>query len=69
VEDPGDRRVVCLLRDHCHGRQRIRSFSAVAPLREVMLRQTAPRGSIGAAFALVTTGCNASAAAAPVLMV
>jgi hypothetical protein len=69
VEDPCDHRVVCRPRDHCHGRQRIKGFSVVTPLREVMLGQTAPRGSIGAAFALVTTGFNASAAVAPVLMV
>jgi MFS transporter, FSR family, fosmidomycin resistance protein len=43
-------------------------IAVVAPLRDVMVRQAAPRGSIGTAFGLVTTGFSAGAAMAPVLL-
>jgi MFS transporter, FSR family, fosmidomycin resistance protein len=43
-------------------------IAVVSPLRDVMVRQAAPRGSIGTAFGLVTTGFSAGAAVAPVLL-
>lgn len=43
-------------------------IALVAPLRDVMVHQAAPRGSIGTAFGLVTTGFSAGAAISPVLL-
>ncbi|OOG24255.1 hypothetical protein B1C78_09230, partial [Thioalkalivibrio denitrificans] len=43
-------------------------IAVVAPMRDVMVRQAAPRGTVGTAFGLVTTGFSAGAAVAPVLL-
>ncbi|HSP00071.1 MAG TPA: MFS transporter, partial [Thioalkalivibrio sp.] len=43
-------------------------IAVAAPLRDVMVRQAAPRGSIGTTFGLVTTGFSVGFAIAPVLL-
>jgi sugar phosphate permease len=43
-------------------------IAVAAPLRDVMVRQAAPRGSIGTTFGLVTTGFSVGFAVAPVLL-
>ncbi|OOG28602.1 hypothetical protein B1C78_01850 [Thioalkalivibrio denitrificans] len=43
-------------------------IAVVAPMRDVMVRQAAPRGTVGTAFGLVTTGFSAGAVVAPALL-
>jgi MFS transporter, FSR family, fosmidomycin resistance protein len=43
-------------------------IAVAAPLRDVMVRQAAPRGSVGTAFGIVTTGFSVGFAVAPVLL-
>ncbi len=40
----------------------------VAPLRDIMVRQAAPKGSIGTAFGIVTTGFSAGFTITPVML-
>ncbi|MCC5810481.1 MAG: MFS transporter [Ectothiorhodospiraceae bacterium] len=42
--------------------------AVVAPLRDIMVRQAAPKGSIGTAFGIVTTGFSAGFTVAPVAL-
>lgn len=43
-------------------------IAVAAPLRDVMVRQAAPKGSVGTAFGIVTTGFSVGFAIAPVLL-
>jgi MFS transporter, FSR family, fosmidomycin resistance protein len=43
-------------------------IAVVAPLRDVMVRQAAPRGSVGTAFGIVTTGFSVGAALTPIAL-